>query len=384
MHILIAPNSFKHSLSATDAAEAIRCGLTDSRLPCSLECFPIGDGGDGTGALLIQKMNGKILETRATDPLQRKIKTSIGLIDDGKTAVIELADVSGLRLLSPSERDPLHASSAGMGDLIRFALDQSVNKIIMCIGGSATVDGGSGMLQSLGARFLDAQGETITHLPVQLGALDSIDLSGVDPRIFNTTCTVLCDVDNPLTGPNGAAAVFGPQKGASPAAVLSLESLLERLAAVAQRQTGIDMRGLRHGGAAGGVAAALAVFLNAKLLPGIDEFLDITGFDASLAAADLLITGEGSIDKQTLDGKGPFGVARRANRRKIPVIGLAGNIPLAPEGSLSACFDVLLAIGHGPEMVADALLHTRENLRYAGEQIGRLMTMQGIASQANK
>ncbi len=382
MHILLSPNAFKHSLSATDAAEAIRRGLTDSGLPCSIECFPIGDGGDGTGDLLIRRMQGKIRETVAHDPLNRKIKAGIGLIDEGKTAVIEMADISGLRLLAPGEADPLRANSFGTGELIRFALDQSVSKIILCIGGSATVDGGSGLLRGLGARFLDARQSELTELPAQLSRLDSIDLHGLDARVFNTEFTVLCDVDNPLTGVDGAAPVFGPQKGATPEMVEELESLLEIMAATVQRQTGIDMRSLRHGGAAGGVAAALAVFLNARLVPGIDEFLDLTGFDQSLSLADLLITGEGSIDKQTLDGKGPFGVARRAKRRKLPVIGVAGKIPTEPDRDLSGYFNVLLAIGHGPETVAEALRHTAENLRYAGEQIGHLLMIPGYTQQA--
>jgi glycerate 2-kinase len=374
MHILIAPNAFKNSLSATDAADAIKFGLLQSGLRCSINCFPIGDGGDGTASLLLNVLDGRFSETEAKDPLGRKIKSSIGFIEFGQTAVIEMADISGLKRLQSSERDPMHTSSFGTGELIRTAMEMGIRKIILGIGGSATVDGGCGLLQALGLRFLDKAKKELNPTPNNLHLLDSIDSSEMDERIRDTEFIVLCDVENPLLGDNGAAKVFGPQKGAGPGEVILLEKALHHLRNVCKRQTGRDMKRVRHGGAAGGVAAGLAVFLNARLVQGIEYFLDLTGFDEALEKADLLITGEGSIDLQTLEGKGPFGVARRAKKKNIPVIGLAGSIPLEANSELDFYFDVLLAIGHEPGDLQTAISHTAFNLKRTSEQVGKILS----------
>ncbi len=375
MHILIAPNAFKNSLSAGDAADAIRHGLVQSGLPCSIQCFPIGDGGDGTASLIIKKLNGVFYETQAKDPIGRKIKTSFGSIDGGKTAVIEMSDVSGLKLLQLQELDPLHASSFGTGELIRMALDKGARKIILGIGGSATVDGGCGILQALGVRFLDQSKKELIHLPESLVHLDAIDDSGIDKRIWDTELIILCDVDNVLLGEKGAAAIFGPQKGASKDDVILLEKALRKFKDVSLLKTGKDMNALRHGGAAGGTAAGLNIFLNAKLVFGTEYFLDITGFDEALRKTDILITGEGSIDLQTLEGKGPFGVASRAKKKNIPVIGVAGQVPLETDTQLQYYFDILMAIGHQPEDLKSARQHTAANLRYTALQIGKLIAI---------
>jgi glycerate kinase len=371
MHILIAPNAFKNSLSAEDAAEAIRLGLEKSGLSCSTECFPIGDGGDGTASLILKYAGGVFEEAEALNPMGGKIKTSLGFMDAGKTAVLEMADISGLKLLRNEEPDPLHASSFGCGELIRMALEKGSRKIILGIGGSATVDGGCGILQALGIRFLDQAGKELAPLPENLVHLHSIDDSGMDKRIRETELIVLCDVENFLLGGKGAAAVFGPQKGASKEDVILLEKALTRLRDVSFLQTGKDMNGLRHGGAAGGAAAGLNIFLKARLVPGIEYFLDITGFDEALRKADLLITGEGSIDLQTLEGKGPFGVARRAKKINIPVIGLAGQVET--NAQLAYYFDILLPIGHQPEELKTAMRHSAENLQYTASQIGKML-----------
>jgi glycerate 2-kinase len=373
MHILIAPNSFKNSLPAPDAAEAIKQGLLQSGLRCSIQCFPIGDGGDGTASLLIHSLDGRFYDTEANDPLGRKIKTSIGFIEFGQTAVIEMADISGLKRLQPGEKDPLHTSTFGTGQLIRIALDKGVRKIILGIGGSATVDGGCGLLQALGIRFLDPSKKEMLPIPENLVHLESIDMTKLDKRIRDTEFIVLCDVENPLLGDNGAAAVFGPQKGASPEDVTLLEKALHKLRDVCYRQKGKDMNAVRHGGAAGGSAAGLGVFLNARLVQGIEYFLDLTGFDEALEKANLLITGEGSIDLQTLEGKGPFGVARRAKKKNIPVIGLAGKVPTEANTELEFYFDALLAIGHQPEVIQDAIEHTASNLQRTAEQVGKIL-----------
>ena len=370
MHILIAPNAFKNSLTATAAAEAIRAGLQQSKLKCTCECFPVGDGGDGTATLLIQKCVGTIVPAKVRDPLGRKIQAGFGLIDNGKTAVIEMADASGLRLLHREEFDPLHATTFGTGELIKCALDQGVNKIILGIGGSATVDGGTGILLALGIRFLGAGGKVLSNLPEELTDLESIDLSGLDQRTAHCALTVLCDVENSLLGDEGAAKVFGPQKGATGLATEKLEAALTRLRDVMFRQTGQNLAMIKHGGAAGGVAAGLQGFLNATLVKGIDYFLDITGFDDALQKADLVVTGEGSIDAQTMRGKGPFGVALRARGKNIPVIGLAGRVALAADAPLRQYFARLLAIGDTSIELDKAMQNTARDLQRTAADLG--------------
>jgi glycerate kinase len=383
MHLLIAPNAFKNSLSAAEVAEAIRRGLDRSRLkgtrlPYSSECFPVGDGGDGTGDLLIERLGGHRVAAEVRDPIGRMIKTYWGLAEDGTTAVIEMANASGLRLLDRHELDPLKADSAGTGDLIRAALDQDqrwlpnkkLRRIIVGMGGSATVDGGTGILQSLGVRFLNSDGQPLLDLPGGLIDLASIDRSGLDPRLAMIELIVLCDVNNPLTGPQGAAAVFGPQKGASPRDVQQLDAGLTQLAKVIYRQAGIGLSSLPRSGTAGGAAAGLHGLLSARLTNGIDYFLDITGFDAALDRSDWVITGEGSIDEQTLQGKGPFGVARRAKKKGIPVIGLAGRLPAEITPGLKEYFDMLLPISAEKLELAEALRLTAVNLERTAEQVG--------------
>lgn len=375
MHVLIAPNAFKNSLSAEAAAQAIQRGLEQSMLSCTCECFPIGDGGDGTGHLLIKKCGGTLMEAAAHDPLGKAIRTSFGLIDQGGTAVIEMADASGLRLLKTDQLNPLRTSSAGTGELISLALDKGVKKIIIGMGGSATVDGGTGILKALGARFLNAAGETLQGLPESLTDLVSVDTTGLDPRIFTCEVVVLCDVDNMLLGEQGSAAVFGPQKGASPEAVKKLDAALARLSAVAFSQTGIDMSAVKYGGTAGGAAAGLHVFLKARLVHGIEHFLQLTRFEHALEKSDLVITGEGSIDEQTLQGKGPFGVAMAAKRRDLPVIGLAGKVPLEKNNSLQQYFDMLLAIGNEPADLTTAMKNAAANLTRTAWEVGNVLSL---------
>jgi glycerate 2-kinase len=373
MYIIIAPNAFKNSLPAEQAAHAIREGLLESGLRCSLQCFPIGDGGDGTASLIVGHGKGFFYETEAHDPLCRKIKTTMGFLDKGKTAVIEMADISGLKLLKPEELDPLHSSSLGTGELIRTAMDKGSQRILLCLGGSATIDGGCGILQALGTRFLNKERETLTGLPENLIYLESIDISGIDQRIYSTEFIILCDVRNFLLGETGAAAIFGPQKGASPEEIILIEKGLARLRKIALIQTGKDMNTFRHGGAAGGAAAGLKVFLNAKLVSGIEYFLALNDFDGALQKADMLITGEGSIDLQTLEGKGPFEVAKRAKKKNIPVIGMAGKIPVEPNALIDEYFDLLLSVNHAGEDLSTAMQNTAINLRNAAIELGNFI-----------
>jgi glycerate kinase len=375
MHILIAPNAFKNAISATDAAIAIQEGFKKSRLQFTSECFPVADGGDGTAELIIKHLNGTVLRAEVHDPLGRMIQSSFGLIEEGGTAVIEMADASGLRLLSVDEFNPLAATSHGTGELIRHVLDTGAKKIILGIGGSATVDGGTGILNALGIRFLNSKREPLSVAPKNLLDLAEIDVTGLDKRIFDREIIVLCDVANKLTGNDGAAAVFGPQKGAGKNEIKILEQVLSKFAAIAFQKTGKDLQSVTSGGAAGGTAASLFGFVNAKLVNGIDYFLQLTGFDKALKKSDLVVTGEGSIDEQTLNGKGPFGVASRAKLNRIPVIGLAGKVPLETNQNLEQYFDVLLSIGHEPGDLTSAINFSRENLLRTATQVGNLLAI---------
>jgi len=378
MRILVAPNAFKNSLAAADVAEAINDGLEESKLQCSIDLFPVGDGGDGTAELLLKYCEGNTVSVKAHDPLGRKIESSFGLIDHGQTAVIEMANASGLRLLRPNELDPLRATSLGTGELILDALDRGVKKIIMCIGGSATVDGAVGLLGALGFRFLNNDGNELVNIPGTLVNLESIDVSKVDKRIKQCKIVVLCDVENVLLGKEGAAAVFGPQKGAGADDVKKLEASLAKLSDVVFQQTGKNIATIKSGGAAGGMAAGLAGFLNADLVNGIDYFLSLTKFDEVLEGKDIVITGEGSIDMQTLHGKGPFGVAKRAKQKKIPVLGLAGMISTEAREPLSQYFDVLLSINSEETELSYALSHTKQNLKRTSKRIGDLLADRGF------
>ena len=378
MHILIAPNAFKNSLDATKAAEAISNGLHKSKLQCTTSCFPVADGGDGTAGLLIDYLKGEWIHANVHDPLMRKISSSFGWIAEEKTAIIELAAASGLRLLKPAEFDPLKATTAGTGALILEAFEKNAKKIILCAGGSATVDGGTGILQALGIKFFDAKGNALDDLPAALSLLTEIDTAGCDERIKNIPIIILCDVENPLLGPNGAAAIFGPQKGASEKDVQLLESMLSNFSDIVLHKTGKDISAIKHGGAAGGVAAGLEAFFDAELVNGIDYFLQVTGFENELAKADMVITGEGSIDLQTLQGKGPFGVAKKAKDFLLPVIGMAGRVPGVIDNSLKQYFDRLISINDNEADLETAIKNTFTDLEKTSQQFGDLLSLSSV------
>ncbi|MGY3212064.1 glycerate kinase [Mucilaginibacter sp. HD30] len=377
MHILIAPNAFKNSATATAVAEAIQQGLAQSSLLCTTECFPIADGGDGTGELIIKKCNGNLVDVTVNDPLGRPVNATFGLIDNGKTAIIEMANASGLRLLDVSELNPMQTSSFGTGQMMKLALDRGVSRIILAMGGSATVDGGCGILNALGVSFLDAAGNSLAPKPEELQRMSAIDASGLDPRIAACEIVVICDVDNKLLGEQGAAAVFGPQKGATQEHVGLLDNFLANFSTITLKHTGRNIAEIRYGGAAGGATAGIYAYLNARLVNGIEYFLQLTGFEQSLQKADLVITGEGSIDAQTLQGKGPFGVAAAAKRYNLPVIGVAGKVPIDNDKELRKYFNVLLAIGNGPADMPTAIHHTHANLVRVGAEIGQMLAISG-------
>jgi len=375
MNILIAPNAFKGSLSAEEVAASIAKGFSQSKLSCRLTIIPIADGGDGTAALIAKQMNSKAISAMVHDPLGRKIESSFWFLDNEKTAIIELSDASGLRLLKSDELNPLVTNTRGSGELIRAALDKGAKKLLLGVGGSATVDCATGLLTMLGIRFLNQEGKEIIDLPMGLDQLNSIDLSRLDTRLKSCEIIVLCDVQNTLLGFNGSASVFGPQKGASEKEVVTLENCLKRLNGTAKELLKVDMAALKYGGAAGGVAAGLAAFLNAELVSGIEFFLDTIFFDAELQKADLVITAEGSLDAQTMEGKGPFGVAKRAKNKKIPVIALAGQIPLQIENEMRDYFDIILPIGHAPVSITEAVQNTSADLLRSSCELGNLLAL---------
>jgi glycerate kinase len=373
MQILIAPNAFKNSLAADQVAIALAEGLKESGLICSLSCFPIGDGGDGTMKLLIKHLCLNTVEVNTIDPLGRPIKANYGYDQKTATAYIEMADASGIRLLADNELNPMKATSQGTGLMIKDALVRGARYIVLGVGGSATVDGACGILSAMGAKFLDKKGEELKVSPLELLKLDRIDLSGLDKRIEYCRFTVLTDVKNKLLGSKGAAFVFGPQKGASLEQQEILDDFLEHLNCIWTTQLKKDAGRLIGGGAAGGVAAGLWAMLDAELLNGIDYFLKVTDFDKKLTKADLLITGEGAIDLQTLDGKGPFGVAYRAKALGLPVIGVAGNVPLQTNEQMDAYFDILIPTGHGAVSLEELKKCTAENLERTGKLIGKFL-----------
>jgi glycerate kinase len=308
----------------------------------------------------------------------REISSSFGWIEKDKTAIIELAAASGLRLLKPSEYDPLTTTTFGTGELILNALGKNAKKIILCVGGSATVDGGTGILQALGIKFLDAKGNELNDLPASLSSLGDIDITSCDKRIRNTRIIILCDVENPLLGSNGAATVFGPQKGASENDVQLLENMLTKFNHFVLHNMGKDMSAIKYGGAAGGVAAGLHTFFNAELVNGIDYFLLATGFEKELAKANMVITGEGCIDLQTLQGKGPFGVAKKAKEFLLPVIGMAGQVPALIDRSLHQYFDQLISINDDIDDLETAIRKTFINLEKAAQRLGDLLSLSSV------
>lgn len=366
MKIIVAPNSFKNSLPADEVAKALREGILQSGFNGVVECLPVGDGGDGTGKLLRQYLGAKFIPLKVKDPLGRPVDAGFG-VTKGGVAIIELADASGLRLLEPEEYHPLVANTSGTGTLIKAALDHHVSKIILCVGGSATVDGGAGILKELGVVFKNIIGAEIKDFPLGLIDLKGIDISNIDKRILEAEIVVLCDVKNKLLGDGGAAKVFGPQKGANEYDIRFLEACLQKLNTATYKTTGRHIGNVVHGGAAGGVAAALWALYEAQLAGGIDYFLRLINFEKNIADACLVITGEGAIDKQTLNGKAPYGVAVAAKKLKLPVMVVAGKIE--DEKKLSKYFDEIICINPRGISEEQALKNAYQNLVKTGKRI---------------
>lgn len=372
---LCAPDSFKESLTAKEAAEAMARGITQADPAAQVRCLPMADGGEGTAQALADATGGAMHAVDAHDPLGRPVRASYAMLGDGSTAVVETAEASGLALLAPEERDPLVATSYGTGELIRAALDAGARTIIVGLGGSATNDAGAGLLQALGVRLLDASGRELPRGGAALAKLALIDMGGLDPRLGETTVIAACDVTNPLVGPNGASAVFGPQKGASAAAVALLDKALTRFAIVAERQLGVRVSNWPGGGAAGGIGAALLSFLRASFKPGIDLVIERSGLDEAAQWADVVFTGEGSIDFQTKFGKTPAGVAATAKRHGKPVIAVAGHIGEGI-GELHGCgIDAIFGIAPGAASLEELLADAAANVTRTTEQIVRILQL---------
>lgn len=372
MKIVIAPDSFKGSLSALEAAMSIQRGINNIDDGIETVIVPMADGGEGTVQSLIDVSGGKIIELTVHDPLFREIKSFYGIMGDGVTAVIEMAAASGLPLLTPDERNPLKTTTYGTGELIKDALNRGCRNFIIGLGGSATNDGGCGMAQALGVRFLDENGNEPGMGGGQLSKISSIDLSGIDPRITNTAFLAACDVDNPLCGEKGASTVYGPQKGATEKDVITLDYGLNHFSQIVKQQLKLDIKDVPGSGAAGGLGAGVLIFLNARLERGITIITRTTQLAEKMDGADLVITGEGRIDFQTAFGKTPFGVAQVAKKQNIPLIALAGSLGDGYQSLYSKGFNGIFSIIDKPMPLQEAIDNAAQLLENAAENVVRL------------
>jgi len=326
MKIVVAPDSFKGSLTAVEVADAIEQGIREIFPEAEIVKIPMADGGDGTVQCLVNATGGEILKEKVTGPLEDEVLASYGILGDKKTAVIEMAEASGLTLVPENKRNPLITTTYGTGELIKIALDQGCRKMIIGIGGSATNDGGAGMVQALGVKLLDKDEEELGFGGGELKKVFRIDTKYLDNRLSETKVLVASDVSNPLCGPKGASWIYGPQKGATPEIIKELDESLAHFAEIVKRDLNKDVKDIPGAGAAGGLGASLMAFLDAELRPGIEIVIEIVRLEQAIKDADLVITGEGKIDSQTIYGKAPIGVARIAKKYNIPVIAVAAII----------------------------------------------------------
>jgi glycerate 2-kinase len=382
MRIVVAPDSYKGSATALAVAEAIERGVKAVFRDADVAKVPIADGGEGTVDALVVATNGRIEERTVRGPLGDPVRARWGVLGDGETAVVEMAAASGLPLVPKERRDPRAATTYGTGELVRAALEAGLARIVVGIGGSATNDGGTGFARALGARFLDEGGRDLPEGGAALARLARIELAGLDPRLASAQITVACDVDNPLTGPRGASAVYGPQKGATPEMVKELDAALGRYAEVARAATGRDVATQAGAGAAGGLGAGLLFFTPARLRPGVSIVLETTAFEALVKGADLVITGEGRTDFQTAMGKAPVGVAAAAKRHGVPVLCLSGGLGDGADDVLAQGIDAVASIVPGPMSLEECMARGPELVEAAAARLCRMVKVgQALAAR---
>ncbi|MCI6151683.1 glycerate kinase [Fusobacterium perfoetens] len=375
MKIVLAPDSFKESMTAKEVCIALEKGLKKGNPNIDCIFVPMADGGEGTTQSLVDATNGKFYEVYVTNPLGEKIKSSFGILGDSNTAILEMASASGLELIPREKRNPLITTTYGTGELIKGALDKGVSTILIGIGGSATNDGGAGMIQALGGKLLDNNGKEIGFGGGELSKIEKIDLSGIDKRLKNVKIIVACDVQNPLTGPNGASHIFGKQKGANENERILLDNNLKHFSQIIKRDLGKDIENISGAGAAGGLGGGLIAFLNSKLRKGIDIVIEYSKLEEKLKDADLVITGEGCIDGQTRFGKTPYGVAKLSQKYNIPVIGIAGSVGKDIDILYKCGFTSIFSILPRVETLDEAIKNGKANMEYIGENIGRLISI---------
>ncbi|OBX07792.1 glycerate kinase [Gallibacterium salpingitidis] len=380
MKVVIAPDSYKESLSAMRVANVIEKGFKQVFPDAEYVKVPVADGGEGTVETMVEATNGKVITVDVVGPLGEVMPAFWGISGDEKTAFIEIASASGLEQVPLEKRNPLITTTYGVGQLILSALDYGVTHFIVGLGGSATNDAGAGMLQALGVQLLDSEGKQIGYGGAELARLAKIDVSGLDARLANCQFEIACDVTNPLTGERGASAIFGPQKGATPEMVKQLDSALKHFANIIERDLGIAVAEIPGTGAAGGLGAAFAGFLHGSLKSGIKIIVELLALDKKVADADLVITGEGRIDHQSINGKVPVGVAAVAKKYHIPVIGIAGSlgkdIEVVHDYGIDAVFSILNKVCTFPEAMQDA----EQNLEITARNVAEVIKMQFSAS----
>lgn len=375
MKFILAPDSFKESMTSKEACEAMEKGI--KKVIKDAECIkvPMADGGEGTVEALVESTNGEIHEVEVLDPLGKKIHAYFGVLGNKTTAVIEMATASGIQLIKREQRNPLITTTYGTGQLIKAALDKKIKHIIIGIGGSATNDGGAGMIQALGGKLLDKEGKEISFGGGSLNNLENIDLSNLDCRLKDVTIEVACDVTNPLIGEKGASVIFGPQKGATLEMVKELDENLSHYADVIKKYLGKDIAYAEGAGAAGGLGAALLAFLDGKLKRGIDLVIKHTDLNEKVKGADFVFTGEGSIDSQTIFGKTPIGVAKVAKKENVKTIAFAGKVGKGVENLYPEGIDAIFGILTGVSDIDEALALGKENLERCIENVIRILIM---------
>ena len=372
MKIVLAPDSFKGTMSSMEVIEHLAAAAKKHFNQVEIIKVPIADGGEGTVDALVSALNGEYRHVEACGPLGSPVRAKYGIVN-GDTAVIEMAQASGIMLLEPGQLNPLYTTTYGTGQLIKAALDDGIRKIIIGIGGSATNDGGIGAAQALGVRFLDADNNEVGFGGKELSRINHIFISGLDERIQSTQITVICDVSNPLTGETGATRTFGPQKGATPEMLEELEQGMVHYSQVVRDKLGIAVNSIPGSGAAGGMGAALIGFLGAELCSGINVVLDLVGFDGILDGADLVVTGEGRIDGQTVFGKVPVGIAGRCKSKGVRVIAVAGCLGQDSEKVYDFGIDGIMQTVQKDMSLEEALKRAGEDLSAAAERMFRLI-----------